>query len=571
MLFWTLTAIREKSLLLFLLSWTPVISIASFADWYAAHNPLDIDISPAPPPDLGPPLSKGASRNKDLLPAQISAIVGAYLFCVCLVGLGILVIAKTTRKRFFDLTAISKDIELAEAQLNRVYGGYTGDGQIILDHRSSGLQRYNSVKDIPNYSYPSPTRQSFKSELCLITPDYKKSHATGYSLGGQSVTSDSPVDYNPVLQADRDEMDRNLEDIYAHVMAQEEAKEQGLDVRTLPKVAPGESPLSPLSSNRWSGARPEEPLLAPTREKKKPQKLQLDEDKQKNVKAGSKTATLMHALKSPFAALKTPKTAVPKNAHAPEAEPVSPRHYITGPLLPASPSNHNRLISNPSIAEHLSSTNTSPDDYQPPNTFPPSQTSMQSLRASLREHEISSPRQSGISKQPSDASARNLQSRLTPPMSPTTTMASNQYSAVLPGVQTINSIPTPSTSPRPVPTNNNNTFHSATNPSGALPFRAYDTALTTSPYSGNIATTTKTTVLERNEALSPGPKTGGGLRTPWTAGATPYSPYMPMTPVMPITPRLVTKEERKLMRKMSPRTPVREMVGSEGEVWDSGY
>jgi hypothetical protein len=63
----------------------------------------------------------------------------------------------------------------------------------------------------------------------------------------------------------------------------------------------------------------------------------------------------------------------------------------------------------------------------------------------------------------------------------------------------------------------------------------------------------------------------GGLRTPWSAGAVPYSPYQPFTPMMPITPRLVTKEERKAKKKLEARTPVLEMIKGEDELWDSAY
>jgi hypothetical protein len=71
--------------------------------------------------------------------------------------------------------------------------------------------------------------------------------------------------------------------------------------------------------------------------------------------------------------------------------------------------------------------------------------------------------------------------------------------------------------------------------------------------------------LERTTPLSP------GLKTPWSAGAVPYSPYQPFTPLMPITPRLVTREERRAMKKMEPRSPVMEMVKDEDDLWDSGY
>jgi len=76
---------------------------------------------------------------------------------------------------------------------------------------------------------------------------------------------------------------------------------------------------------------------------------------------------------------------------------------------------------------------------------------------------------------------------------------------------------------------------------------------------------TKTTVLERASPLSP------GIKTPWSAGAVPYSPYQPFSPVTPMTPRLVTKEERKRAKKAEGRGPVVEMIKSDAEMWDSGY
>jgi hypothetical protein len=39
----------------------------------------------------------------------------------------------------------------------------------------------------------------------------------------------------------------------------------------------------------------------------------------------------------------------------------------------------------------------------------------------------------------------------------------------------------------------------------------------------------------------------------------------------PFSPRLVTREERRMRKKLEARTPVVEMVRGEEEVWDSGY
>lgn len=114
----------------------------------------------------------------------------------------------------------------------------------------------------------------------------------------------------------------------------------------------------------------------------------------------------------------------------------------------------------------------------------------------------------------------------------------------------------------------NNSVSNASNSSLArtLPFRAFDPPLASPSFSPS----TKTTVLERSSAVNGGLHTGG-LRTPWSAGAVPYSPYQPFSPVLPITPRLVTKEDRKRRKKEEGRAPVLEMIKADDEMWDSGY
>lgn len=75
------------------------------------------------------------------------------------------------------------------------------------------------------------------------------------------------------------------------------------------------------------------------------------------------------------------------------------------------------------------------------------------------------------------------------------------------------------------------------------------------------APATKTTVLERPEKPTGGPRTGL---------PTPYSPYMPFTPVTPLTPsRVVTKRQRKREVKENGLRVLNEddMVRDDGDVW----
>ncbi|KAF2020764.1 hypothetical protein BU24DRAFT_456800 [Aaosphaeria arxii CBS 175.79] len=77
----------------------------------------------------------------------------------------------------------------------------------------------------------------------------------------------------------------------------------------------------------------------------------------------------------------------------------------------------------------------------------------------------------------------------------------------------------------------------------------------------------RTTVLDRrNDKIS--------MTTPKTSVPyTPYSPYMPFTPITPVTPHLVTKSDRKNMKKASKRrlAPHPEMIQSPKEIFGDAY
>ncbi|KAF2193854.1 hypothetical protein K469DRAFT_712699 [Zopfia rhizophila CBS 207.26] len=101
---------------------------------------------------------------------------------------------------------------------------------------------------------------------------------------------------------------------------------------------------------------------------------------------------------------------------------------------------------------------------------------------------------------------------------------------------------------------------SASASSNSLPLRGYGSEPLKSP-------DLRTTVLDRKrEQLSmTTPKTG----VPYT----PYSPYMPFTPVTPVTPHLMTKKERKSMKKINGRKIAtrEDMVQSPKEIFGDAY
>ncbi|KAF2116236.1 hypothetical protein BDV96DRAFT_573622 [Lophiotrema nucula] len=108
--------------------------------------------------------------------------------------------------------------------------------------------------------------------------------------------------------------------------------------------------------------------------------------------------------------------------------------------------------------------------------------------------------------------------------------------------------PTSATAPR-----------SATSSTGSLPLRGFAEPLKSPDL--------RTTVLDRRtDKLSlTTPKTG----VPYT----PYSPYMPFTPVTPVTPHLVTKKDRKHMKKYGGRKVQDrdDMVQSPKEIFGDAY
>ncbi|KUJ20520.1 uncharacterized protein LY89DRAFT_682245 [Mollisia scopiformis] len=447
------------------------------------HNPLNIDWDPAPSPEDGPPLSAHASRDPALIPAQVGAILGAYLFSVCVVGIALVLIGRKLRLSV-QRAARALDIEMVHP------------APIITQFNPTPLSPGGGPR---NFSWPSPEKDTKNP---YIYPSSVRSPVT-------PAGSDPYVDTR-IVEADREMMDRDLEDIYAHVMEQEEAKKAGVNVKELPP--PLLQKTGPV------------PMSAPQRTPKgRPSNLNFDEPKTKS-RASSIISSLISPRKKGLRAmnisspLATPMSATFPQSGASDEEPLTPKYYNPPPPPPIpkdqEPYNHSRQNSNGvsptrTIDEQLSSMNLNPYKQHRPN---PSQTSMD----------------------PTSATSTTSQTPLFPP-------PRSQKST-----------------PQPPASNNSSTR--------ALPFRQFEPAI----LSPSFAPTTKTTVLERTGPSHHGPNTAG-LKTPWSAGATPYSPYQPFTPLVPMTPTLVTREERKARKKAEGRAPVLEMVKSADETWDSGY
>lgn len=501
------------------------ISTANLLTDIPKHNPLNIDWDPAPSPEDGPPLSAHASRNKALLPAQISGIVGAYLICVCILGIGLFCIGRKNRRNLL-LAEKALDIEMLESR-----------GPPPINTQSPPLSPPLSPR---NFSRPS-------------WPAQEKGGPTPYIFPGRATSPRSPTSpYSPqtpravehpnvdtrIVERDQHMLQRDLEDIYAHVMEQEEAKKAGVPLDSLPlpsHIQPGPIPRSP----------PQPHLSSPSKkiEKRRPSNITLASNEDGD-KPRSRSSSIISALLSPkkskpkmriSSPMASPRWQETARARPEEEEPLTPRYYAPAPPPPVptdqAPSYHTRQTSDlksptKSIAEHLGAS-----PYHRANISQTSNFSAQSLTLSQGQ---------GLSR---NHSLNNSPIHEAEPDSAVSANSSTPFASY------------PSTSQR------------------TLPLRQFEPALTSPSYSSFA--TTKTTMLERTERPGGnGPRTGG-LTSGWASpGAVPYSPYQPFTPMIPITPRLVTKEERKMKEKMEKKHgkgQERELVKSEDELWDSGY
>jgi hypothetical protein len=519
------TAFSVQSILL-LLSWIDITS-ADLSPNVQRSNPLNIDWDPAPPPADGPPLSAGASRDKALLPAQISGIVGAYLLSLIVVAFGIFLARRKVRQQI-GVAYKGRDIEMLATNF--------GNQPNIFGTSLQDTSPVSPLRVQTNFSWPtqekSPQEKGGPNPY-VFPPASPRSTTSPYSPTTPPSSGDPNVD-SRIVERDQGVMARDLESIYAHVMEQEDAKAAGMSVEDLP----------PPTQLRGVGPAPPNPnrIGSPSKkiEKQRPANIMVSEDKpSKTSRASSIISSIISPRKSSFkkemqisSPLQSPRDATyHQRSTTEEREPLSPRFYAPPPPPPIP---------------------TDQVPFQPPGRQN-SQVSVASQTRTIAEQ-----------LEPYGPGAQSaFPKKTTTPVS----FASQISGPSLPS------------SPKPQQSHFAPSTYSATPSSAAsstrqLPFRQFEPALT-SPSYASFQQSTKTTVFERKAAdTNRGPATGG-LRTggmPWSPDAVPYSPYQPFSPVIPVTPRLVTKEDRKMMKKQEKKLGIvqsPELV--EDDLWDSGY
>jgi hypothetical protein len=608
---------------------------------------LILDYSPAPSPEEGPPASAGALRDPAFLPAQIGGIVGAYAFSLVLVALLLLALSKTRRDHlrnrdrpfeeegiFFEefnpfpdpyLLQSEEDYkrQLEEFQQHEQFQQLEHLQQIEylqqIEHfhqqqqfqqqqHFQQQQQYALSLQIPtspvrNFSLPSasplsPTRTGplspTKSQRSIFTAPSPTSTILAPGI-------DLSVDQT-VVNRDRAMAQQQLEEMYRHVMEQEQAKAEGREYQGPPSLASPSSNMVGASPAKAGGLK---------KERNKPTSLNLARDD----KAQSRGSSIFAFLKSPrknkmgaagmsiSSPIMTPMSGTFPRHDDQEMNAIQPRHYAP-PAPPPVPSSSDLPFRRAAAASAAGSSQLPTPDISPVSTQsidsridaaigqPPTRAARREQRDReartgdrLPSHsrEISSTATStaGGDHEPNSASSEQSTTKLVSlPLSPrpgATRFPSDislpasprphQQSFHLPGQTGGANSSTPSF-PRPPYGNHggssNSVATSAVREGGALPLRAYEPSLS-SPTAASY--TTKQTVFTRAAPgpLSPGMQTG--MRTPWTGAPVPYTPYQPFSPVVPITPSVVTKADRKRMRRMEPKTPTVEMVRDTEDIW----
>ncbi|PHH88104.1 hypothetical protein CDD83_7960 [Cordyceps sp. RAO-2017] len=474
--------------------------------------------SPASDLDDAPSLAARALRDPAYLPAEIGAIFAAYGVSLVLVAITLLSLAKKRRQHL----KAAKDELVFESPADL----YSPDHTPATFHHFPDPARPARV---PNFSYPSPIKTDFNIPA---SPHLYPSPTSTVSGPGVDLAVDQRV-----VQADREMAQQQLEEMYKHVLEHDEAKQRGVVL---------EAPVLPGSAQaRATGS------ATPKKDKTKPANLNLGSPGQE--KPQSKAHAFFSALRSPkkkslkgvsiSSPIMTPQSSTFSIRDSREMSAMTPRPYAPAPPTPA-------LADQSSVAGSRASRAALPPPPPPPPDMSPQ--SVQSIDERISAQlgpPVSSRHASQATAELDPGSAVSMHSS-----APSIGLPSSPKG----GPRSPRSAPLPS-SPQPGASFRRPNAPSAVRTGGTLPLRAYEPAMSSPSAMGY---TTKQTVFERMGPLSP--TTG---RTPRTAGAVPYSPYQPHTPCIPVTPSLVTKEDRKRMKKMIPKTPTLEMVKSSEEMW----
>ena len=474
---------------------------------------------PAPPPGKGPPIQASALRDKSFLPAQIAAIVAAYVFSVVVIGSSLLFVGRRLR-RAAQASPRSLSMEMMKPLQTNVPITSKVFDQTATPSSAGDMKRF----------WPSPSKGSKIGEG---GGSIRKGHKRQPSESQASViTFDESV-----IEDDKEKNEREMERLYAAVLEDEEERSRSNSKINLPMQQQRQEPSQqqqqqqpirlPELQHLQGVAQPMGPPRAGTRT---PQRT-LSKSPRTSTKPPPIAIHSHNSSRSSLASVKkygvrglpisppmgSPGLAPDYDDGYGESEPLSPRHYVDpGPAPPT------------------------PDDYH-----------FDRQRQTPSESDRLSPRNARF---------------------PMTSIRKGSSIPQSPTVQTIHEV---DSRPQLLSRDSQRSFSSrnpraqASNQSGPLPLRQ-DYQSQHNIDRAMLSPGIKNTVLESRPAGKQ-----QSLRTPGTGvPMTPYSPYMPRTPLTPMTPsRLVSRGERKRKEKEEGRRvpTIEDAVEEEADMWGSAY
>jgi len=558
---------------------------------------VSIDEGPAPSPEDGPPFSAHATRNRALLLYEVIGIVGSYVAVVFVFGTLLLTVGRNLRRRAQDMAI--RPTEMVKPM------GRNFDPSPISPLSSSGRSWYSPRKLRGKKSAANSIRSAVSDTA---------------SPGMESLVSFDPH----VIEADRLKRQKEMERLYAAVMAQDERKSQAAMVttsevpiiaqptapsqkRTPPRLVtdapalrhlqvdtaqwspgtpkspvraiyPPDSPMPPMPSSPTSPMRAEYPTTPLT-----PTFLEQTGQRSDERRPAWETRTASFGSNRSYASTSTSggkkirkslrhlKISSPIQQSEDNSDgartPLSPRFY-TDPGIPPEPPTARTLDSQYAPATPGAASTKS---WRHGEEYYPEDEQLDSPRALPQSHPN---RISGYNYANQAQAVTNLASTRPDP-----THATAQNRQLRTDPQTLPPSPALPNSPRKQQS-------AATGTNRPLPLRqlavqqnqqnqyqrdAYTAAHPLTPMAWNqgyplSSGPVKTTFLEAKRDKLLAPRTGM---------ATPYSPYMPFTPITPITPHLTTRAERrqraKEERKVHGAITEEDQVADEKDLWSSGY
>ena len=491
---------------------------------------------PTPSREDGPPLSANSLRDTAYLPAQVGAIVAAYILSLLIIGGGLLFVGRRLR-RSAQASPRTLAMEMLKPVRQDVPNAFDpspiAPSPATKDPYGSSP---NSTLDMKN-NWPSPD----KSRASVRWPSVKSPRNYQPSIQSSVMTLDENV-----IEDDKTRNEKEMERLYAAVMEHDELKSTGSLPTKEAHISQYPSEFQHLRGNAFSSC----PASPPLRENTKSPARTLTTSPQKSVRPSPIMTHSRNSSRSSFGSfgkkrgirnlpisppMGSPDIVPQHTGQYGETEPLSPRFYDPGPPPPTPPAKDARVQR---------------AKLEPVNT------SISSPRQGSFREALRTPRTSVPTFQPVPEIIEHPASQEQVPtlQRPTFTSPKNKRAPAPLSLKT-GQAPVGSTGALPLR-------------SAPLPLRNLNPHRGANSYTDRPPSMIKATVLERKVP-------DRSLGTPRTGvPMTPYSPYMPFTPLTPMTPsRLVTREERKQKEREEGRRVVtlEDRVEEESDVWGDAY